>query len=91
MQPLKLAHLVCVCVSIVDVVVLFAGKVISLDTSDTAVFSGVCARSSLSRTLLLSLDRQLQGLQGYKVCLCAHVHACERDQHRERRQRETLI
>ena len=43
--------------SILDVVVLFAGKVISLDTSDTVVFSGVCARSSLSRTLLLSLDR----------------------------------
>ena len=47
--------------SIVDVVVLFAGKVISLDSSNTVVFNGVCARSSLSRTLLLSLDRQLQG------------------------------
>ena len=79
------------CVSIVDVVILSAGKVISLDTSDTVVFSGVCARSSLSRVLLLSLDRQLQGFQGYKVCLCVYVHACERDQDREQRQRETLI
>ena len=55
--------------SIVDVVILFTGKVISLDTSDIVVFSGVCAKSSLSRTLLLSLDKQLQG---YKVC----VRAC---------------
>ena len=32
--------MVCVCVSIVDVVILSAGKVISLDSSDTVVFSG---------------------------------------------------
>ena len=57
------------------VVISFAGKVISLDTSDTVILSKVCARSSLSRTLQLSLDWRLQGYKVY-ACVCVRVRVC---------------
>ena len=52
--------------STVGVVASFAGKVISFDINYIVILSGVCARSSLSRTLVLSLDRQLQSMRGCK-------------------------
>ena len=52
--------------STVGVVASFTGKVISLDINDIVILSGVCARSSLSRTLVLSLDRRLQSMRGCK-------------------------